>query len=803
MRLRTNRLLPVIMALMVALSVPSFAQEHGDSFDGPNGTRPPNWVSYGAIDTSFWIIRDGRFYTGNGDDYDPGLAWAVLEKPGSDSWSNYTVGVDLRMVQDSGVVTLAARWIDNENCYYVSLEALTPAGGGSITTQIQIFKISNGRSTSLTSTRASLPRFYGNTPAGPPTRLDFQVEGSNLRAFVNGQQVLTASDPEFAEGTIALGQEYNEVYFDNLRVSTAFDPGSSVIVGSTGASSSAGQTAYRILVVEGSPRNVADSLAEQLSDYPVVNVVSEGSGYSVYVGQFTSASQASTVASQLQNEGFLLADPSPRQFTAPSEPSVATSTPLPVATSTPAPIDLGIPAPSPTVSQQAILQEELSQLALTAQRAEERGDLTGALDIWSDVKVKADRSTARWQEADEKIRSLNQRLASAPPPDGFVTPLAQDDGLPLGLIGGVIAGILVVGGAVFFVITRGKKKDQERLRKLQSSTPATSGSSTNVGSLGIPAPAARPAQQVAAPSQPPAQPQAAPQQEVGPEARIRPGTVSRAGEVAEAQQPPAPAPPAAPPPQAQPPAPAASGQTEESGVKLDFLFEEEQQPPATTPVKEDTTEFKEPPTPDPQVPRAEPTPPVAAPPSAEEFYTQDFEQESPGSAPANWKGDYEYASLLVHDVGASGSSRSLRFEKKQGIGSAYYACRFPNASGRIGVEFDMRCDDKNKYLLGFYIEKDEDFRQSIHTIVHRTNSNAKPTLRLQNEATAYEFGKWAHIRFEIDLPRHIVDGYVDDKPVAMGTRLNNCPKHLNTLSIRDNLATTGSLLIDNIRIYRA
>ena len=36
----------------------------------------------------------------------------------------------------------------------------------------------------------------------------------------------------------------------------------------------------------------------------------------------------------------------------------------------------------------------------------------------------------------------------------------------------------------------------------------------------------------------------------------------------------------------------------------------------------------------------------------------------------------------------------------------------------------------------------------------------------------------------------------------MGARLNNCPKYLNTLSIRDNLATTGSLLIDNIRIYR-
>ncbi|HMX63329.1 MAG TPA: hypothetical protein PKD58_09705, partial [Candidatus Sumerlaeota bacterium] len=58
------------------------------------------------------------------------------------------------------------------------------------------------------------------------------------------------------------------------------------------------------------------------------------------------------------------------------------------------------------------------------------------------------------------------------------------------------------------------------------------------------------------------------------------------------------------------------------------------------------------------------------------------------------------------------------------------------------------------------------------------------------------------IRYLIDLPRNMVDGFVDDKPVAVGVRLPSRPRVVNTLSIRDNLATEGILMIDNIRIYK-
>jgi hypothetical protein len=144
----------------------------------------------------------------------------------------------------------------------------------------------------------------------------------------------------------------------------------------------------------------------------------------------------------------------------------------------------------------------------------------------------------------------------------------------------------------------------------------------------------------------------------------------------------------------------------------------------------------------------------------------------------------------------------MRFEKRSGSGSAYFSCRFPEIEGKVGVEFDLRCDDKNKYLLGFYIEKDEDFRQSIHTIVHRTSPQVSPTLRVQGEPTQYSLGTWRHMKYEIDLKSNTVNGFVDGTLVASGVKLATPPSSVNTLSIRDNLATTGILLIDNIRIYK-
>ena len=185
-------------------------------------------------------------------------------------------------------------------------------------------------------------------------------------------------------------------------------------------------------------------------------------------------------------------------------------------------------------------------------------------------------------------------------------------------------------------------------------------------------------------------------------------------------------------------------------------------------------------------------------------FFQDYEADAPGTQPAGWEGQYDYATLAVDErVAPSGAGHSLRFEKRSGAGSANYTCRFPNASGRIVVEFDIRCDDKNKYLLGFYVEKDEDFKQSVHTIIHRMDSKSQPSLRIHGEPIPYDFGTWRHVRYEIDLPKGRLDASVDGETVVTDVKLASSPDYVNTLSIRDNLATTGLLYLDNVRIAKA
>ncbi|MBN1901703.1 SPOR domain-containing protein [Candidatus Sumerlaeota bacterium] len=211
----------------------------------------------------------------------------------------------------------------------------------------------------------------------------------------------------------------------------------------------------------------------------------------------------------------------------------------------------------------------------------------------------------------------------------------------------------------------------------------------------------------------------------------------------------------------------------------------------------------------PSISKADTTPEAFKPSSVDSnvIYEQDFDQEQNGSIPANWKGNYNYASLVVSDQSPAPDSRKcIVFEKEKGAGSAFYCCHFAETSGVVGIEFDLRCDMKNKYLLGFYIEKDEDYRYSIHTVIQYINSgkqSAKPSLRVQGKPVPYNWGDWRHIKYIVNLIDATVDGYVDGELIANGEKLASCPTSLNTISIRDNLATVGKLMIDNIKIYKA
>lgn len=182
---------------------------------------------------------------------------------------------------------------------------------------------------------------------------------------------------------------------------------------------------------------------------------------------------------------------------------------------------------------------------------------------------------------------------------------------------------------------------------------------------------------------------------------------------------------------------------------------------------------------------------------------QDFEDDAPGSRPSGWEGDYPYASLTVQaDTPPRGSLQYLCFEKREGSGKACFSRRFAPVSGKVGIEFDLRCNDKNKFLLGVYIENDGDFQKAIHTKILRSEAQTTPTIHMQGESAPYLLGSWAHIKYVVDLKEGKLNSYIDNTHVGRDLPLEANPGSLNMISIRDNINTTGVLLLDNIKIYQ-
>ena len=158
---------------------------------------------------------------------------------------------------------------------------------------------------------------------------------------------------------------------------------------------------------------------------------------------------------------------------------------------------------------------------------------------------------------------------------------------------------------------------------------------------------------------------------------------------------------------------------------------------------------------------------------------------------------------MAGSYGRNNSGKAVKFEKQSGTASTHYRCKFKEIRGKAIVEFDLRCDTKNKYFLGVYIESDEDFRKAVHTVIHTTEDGSSAALRLQGESVPYQLGTWAHIKYVLNLTDATVDAFVNNQQVVQGARIPGTPEMMNTISLRDNPATTAKLFLDNIRISTA
>jgi hypothetical protein len=183
-------------------------------------------------------------------------------------------------------------------------------------------------------------------------------------------------------------------------------------------------------------------------------------------------------------------------------------------------------------------------------------------------------------------------------------------------------------------------------------------------------------------------------------------------------------------------------------------------------------------------------------------FEQDFETDVQGQTPSEWKGDYPFAKLTVQsETPPRGSQQYACFEKNDGVGKALFTRAFPKIEGKVGIEFDLCCNDKNKFLLGVYVERDGDFQHAIHTKILRSEAQTTPTIHLQGESAPYLLGSWARIKYVVDLTAGKLDSFIDNTRVGRDVPLEPNPGYLNTISIRDNINTTGVLMLDNIKIY--
>ncbi len=184
------------------------------------------------------------------------------------------------------------------------------------------------------------------------------------------------------------------------------------------------------------------------------------------------------------------------------------------------------------------------------------------------------------------------------------------------------------------------------------------------------------------------------------------------------------------------------------------------------------------------------------------LFSQDFEEESVGKIPEGWEGGYDYASLqVVDDTECLSGKKCIYYQKDEPKGTAYFYREISPLKGTFSIEFDFRCDHKNKYLLGVYLEKDRDFRQSIHTILYMVNP-ADPKLRIHGESTPYELGNWKKIRYDVDLENQSLSGYVNGRMVMQNAKLPPSLDYINTISIRDNLGTTARMYLNNFKASR-
>ncbi|SDE38042.1 hypothetical protein SAMN02799630_05307 [Paenibacillus sp. UNCCL117] len=151
---------------------------------------------------TFSVVADGSSKVYLSDNAAKGATKSVA---GSAEWSNYKVEAKTKVDSWSNRVGLIARYVDPNNFYAMYYDTYS--------NKLFIVKNLNGSQTTL----ASAPMAAAPT-AGVYHTYSLEVNGSTLKAYVDGQLLVTATDSSFTAGKIGVYSHVQKAYFDDVVV---------------------------------------------------------------------------------------------------------------------------------------------------------------------------------------------------------------------------------------------------------------------------------------------------------------------------------------------------------------------------------------------------------------------------------------------------------------------------------------------------------------------------------------------------------------------------------------------------------
>lgn len=174
-----------------------------------------------------WAVVDGEYTETEGPSTTP--AWT---KAGSVGWIDYAVEAKIRATDTEGTISLAGRWVDENN--YYALEYSSDSTGAP-SAKLVLYKKVNGVRINLQEFLRSNDQRVPYIGAGAAAVLDnpvdtngaatvkLHIKGANIKVYVKNtlnqwQEIGFTSDTALYYGQIALGETNRQAYFDEVYV---------------------------------------------------------------------------------------------------------------------------------------------------------------------------------------------------------------------------------------------------------------------------------------------------------------------------------------------------------------------------------------------------------------------------------------------------------------------------------------------------------------------------------------------------------------------------------------------------------